>query len=291
MSVSAQLGAAHRVELDQGPIHYRELGTGEVIVFVHGVFTNADLWRKVVPHLVGRYRCITPDWPLGSHAEPMHPHADLSTTGLGRLVADFLAALDLHEVTLVGNDTGGALCQIVMADHRQRLGRVVLASCDAFEVYPPAPFGFLKILPRVPGLAMIVAQTQRVRALRRMPLAYGRVLHHMPEPAVSDSYTRPALRREIRRDTNKVLRGISNTHTLAAARRFADFDKPVLLAWAADDLLFPVTLADRLAGVLPHARRATISGSRTLVGEDNPEDFARVVADLIASSPPQRAAT
>src|SRR5262245_3159441 len=230
MAVSTQLGKANRVVLPQGPVHYREAGDGEAIVFIHGVFTNADLWRNVVPLLADRYRCITPDWPLGSHAEPMDEHADLSTVGLAGIVAGFLAALGLHDVTLIGNDTGGAICQLVMADHRQRIGRVVLASCDAFEVYPPAPFRYLKVAPRVPGLLLLAAQAQRVGALRRLPIAYGRVMRRMPPAAIADSYVRPGLRREIRRDTKKVLMGMSNAHTLAAASRFTDFDRPVLLA-------------------------------------------------------------
>jgi len=289
MSISPELGTERGVELPHGTIRYREVGEGEPIVFVHGVFANGDLWRKVVPLLAARYRCITPDWPLGSHTEPMRPDADLSTPGLGALVASFLAALDLHDVTLVGNDTGGAVCQMVMADHRDRLGRVVLASCDAFEVFPPSPFGFLKVIPRVPGATFVLAQTQRLRALRRLPLAYGRLMHHPPEPAVSDSYSRPALRRDIRRDTNKVLRGISNVHTLAAPARFADFDKPVLLAWAAEDLLFPLRLADQLATVLPHAHRETITGSRTFIAEDQPEQLAQAVSTFMAATPVLRA--
>jgi len=158
MSISKRLGKKHRVALRQGPITYRERGTGESIVFVHGVFTNGDLWRKAVPVLATRYRCLAPDWPLGSHLESMRPDADLSTPGLARLVADFLTALDLDNVTLVGNDTGGAICQLVIANHPERVGRLVLTSCDAFEVYPPAPFGFLRLIPTVPGDAHPVGE-------------------------------------------------------------------------------------------------------------------------------------
>src|SRR5829696_5790763 len=160
MSISGNLGDQRTVDLPQGRVSYRERGTGEPIVFVHGVFTNGDLWRKVVPVLATRYRCLTPDWPLGSHLESMRPDADLSTPGLARLVADFLAALDLDNVTLLGNDTGGAICQLVIANHPERVGRLVLTSCDAFEVYPPAPFGFLRLIPTVPGAMFALAQSQ-----------------------------------------------------------------------------------------------------------------------------------
>ena len=129
--------------LPQGTIRYRERGNGEPIVFVHGLLVNGDLWRKVVPTLAKDFRCITPDWPLGSHEVPMNPDADLTPTGLAKLVADFLAALELENVTLVGNDTGGALSQIVVTEHPERIARLVLTPCDAFEVFPPRLFKYL----------------------------------------------------------------------------------------------------------------------------------------------------
>ena len=118
MSISDELGRSQRLELHDGPIHFRESGTGKPVVFVHGVFVKGDLWRGLIPKLSERCRCITADWPLGSHSEPMYPAADLSTPGLARLVAEFVSRLGLDDVTLVGNDTGGAICQLVVADHR-----------------------------------------------------------------------------------------------------------------------------------------------------------------------------
>ena len=114
----------HEVHLSQGTIRYREDGTGEPLLFVHGVVVNGDLWRKVVPRLSKDFRCIVPDWPLGSHETPMSADADLSPPGLARLVVDFMDALGLETVTLVGNDTGGALCQLVAT----RIPRPRLAS-------------------------------------------------------------------------------------------------------------------------------------------------------------------
>jgi pimeloyl-ACP methyl ester carboxylesterase len=285
MAISEELGSAARVELSSGPIHYRDRGEGEAIVFVHGVFVNGDLWRGVVSRLADRYRCVTPDWPLGSHPEAMHADADLSTPGLARIVAEFLDALGLERVTLVGNDTGGAVCQLVLADHRQRVGRLVLTSCDAFEVYPPPPFGFLRVLPSIPGAAFVLAQSLRIRALRRLPIAYGWVMNRQPSRAVSDSYTRPPLSKAIRRDSKKMLKGISPEHTIGAAQRFADYEGPVMLAWAENDKLFPHSLADRLSEVLPQARREVVGGSRTFVAEDQPDRLADLIDRFIGDTP------
>ena len=252
---------------------------------MHGVFVNGDLWRDVVPELSKKYRCIAPDWPFGSHSEPMNDGADLSTPGLAKLVADFMDALDLERVTIVGNDTGGAVCQLVVADHRERVGRLVLTSCDAFEVFPPPPFGFLVRIPSLPGAAYGLAQSLRVRPLLKLPIAFGWVMNELPEKAITDSYTRPLLDPAIRRDAVALLKGVEKSHTLEAPERFKDFAGPVLLAWAGDDKLFPRSLQDRLGNVLPHARKEMIEGSRTFIGEDKPEILAGLLEDFIAATP------
>jgi pimeloyl-ACP methyl ester carboxylesterase len=215
----------------------------------------------------------------------MHADADLSTPGVARLVAEFIEALGLQNVTLVGNDTGGAVCQLVLADHRERIGRLVLTSCDAFEVYPPPPFGFLRLIPSIPGAAFLLAQSLRIRAMRRLPIAYGWVMSQQPPREVSDSYTRPPLSKAIRYDSRKMLKGISPEHTLGAARRFADFTGPVMLAWAENDKLFPLSLADRLNEVLPQARREIVRGARTFVSEDQPEQVAELIDSFITETP------
>ena len=285
MNTSSATEVRKRVVLSGGPIHYTEAGEGEPIVFVHGVFVNGALWRKVVERLSGRYRCIAPDWPLGSHPEAMDPSADLSTPGVAALVAEFLTSLSLERVTLVGNDTGGAVCQLVLADHRDRVGRLVLTSCDAFETYPPKPFGFLRAIPRIPGAAFSLAQTMRFRPARRLPIAYGWLMNRLPETEIMDSYATPTLQPDIRRDAKKLLKGISKEHTIGAARRFADFRGPVLLAWAGEDKLFPLSLAHRLKEVLPQAELEVIEGARTFISEDRPDELAHVIDSFCSSHP------
>src|SRR6266487_5487234 len=146
MATVAPLDAFQEVSLPQGSVHYCDQGTGPTLVFLHGLLANSLLWSRVIPRLSGQFRCIAPDLPLGAHSHPMQPDADLSPPGVAQLVADFLEALDLHDVTLVGNDTGGALCQFVLDTDASRIGRLVLTNCDAFEKFPPAPFGALVAL-------------------------------------------------------------------------------------------------------------------------------------------------
>jgi pimeloyl-ACP methyl ester carboxylesterase len=279
MSISQQLGEQKQVELPQGTIRYRERGTGEPVVFVHGLLVNGDLWRKVVPELAKDFRCITPDWPLGSHELPMPAGFDFTPPALAKLIADFMAALDLENVTLVGNDSGGGLSQIVVTEHPERIGRLVLTPCDSFEVFPPSMFKYLGVVARIPGGMFELAQSMRIRAIRRLPIAFGWLTKRPFEREISDSYVRPSISSgEIRRDTVKFIKGMSPEYTLAAARKFAQFDRPVLLAWAGDDRFFPLTLAKRLASEFPNARLEVIDDARTFVSEDQPERLAELIS-------------
>jgi pimeloyl-ACP methyl ester carboxylesterase len=283
------LGEAKELALPQGTIRYREVGDagGPVAVFVHGLLVNGLLWRKVVPRLAGELRCIVPDWPLGSHEQAMAPGADLTPGGVARLIADVLEALDLRDVTLVGNDSGGALCQLVVTRHPERVGRLVLTPCDAYDNFLPPLFRYLQLLARVPGGAVAGMQMLRVPALRRLPIAYGWLSKRRPERAVEDAWVAPILRDAgVRRDTTKFLRGIDKRDTLAAAELFGDFEKPVLLAWAAEDRVFPLRYAERLAGAFPHARLERIADSYTFVPEDQPERLAELIL-----ADPRRAGT
>ena len=205
MSLSSKLGDQKSVRLPQGTIRYRERGHGTPIVFVHGVLVNGDLWRDVVPRLADTHRCITPDWPLGSHEVPLEAAADLSTPGVAKLVADFMAALDLRDVVLVGNDTGGAVCQLVVTNHPERIGRLVLTSCDAFERFPPPPFDILlRWLPRIPGGVFLTAQTMRFAFMRRQPTAFGLVIRGELDDELARSFTTPAMASAgVRADSSK----------------------------------------------------------------------------------------
>jgi len=270
--------AVRTVQLSQGAIHYREAGEGEIIVFIHGALVNGALWRKVVPLLSNRYRCIVPDLPLGSHSTPMARDADLGPEGVAKLIADFLVALDLHEVTLVGNDTGGALCQIVVTRHPERVSGLVLTNCDAFENFPPKMFLPLKWGAFVPGFLFELAQLMRFDAIRYSPLAYGLLSERRIPKEVLDAYLKPALAdRAIRSDLGKAIRGISSRYTKEAAKRLQDFRKPVLLAWAPKDRLFKFRDAERLSRILPDARLERVEGSLTFIPEDQPERVAQLI--------------
>ena len=285
MSVSESLGTPRSVMLPAGPIHYRERGAGRPVVFVHGFLVNGDLWRHVVPTVAeAGYRCLTPDWPLGSHGAPMNANADLKPPHLAGLIASFLEALDLDDVVLVANDTGGALTQLVMTQHPQRVGAVVLTNCDAFERFFPPLFAYLTVLPKIPGALPLMAQSMRFRFVRQMPNAFGLLTHRRIPDDVMASYVTPVRQPEIRRDVAKVLRGVNKRYTIEAAKAMPSFRKPVLFAWGVDDKAFRIAEAQRLAAVLPDAKVVPIEGSRTFVAEDQPDVLARHILEFLAGA-------
>jgi pimeloyl-ACP methyl ester carboxylesterase len=274
------------VRLAQGTIRYRDTGSGEPIVFVHGLLVNGALWRKVTPRLSGDFRCIVPDLPLGSHRIPMEAGADLSPPGVARVVSDFLGALDLDGVTLVGNDTGGAISQIVAAHHAERLGRLVLTPCDAYENFLPPAFRPLQYAARVPGLITALIQGARIGAIRRGPLGFGLLSKRRPiDDETLKGYLAPFLAdRGVRRDALKVLRGISNRQTIEAAERLREFDRPTLIAWAPEDHFFKLRFAERLAADIPDSRLVEIEDAFTFVPEDQPERLADAITAFMAET-------
>src|SRR4051794_13449971 len=278
MSVSTELGELGTVDLPAGTIAYRERGEGPPVVFVHGVGVNGDLWRHVAPPLARDHRCIVPDLPHGAHAHPMRPDADLSLPGLAKIVADLLAAIDLRDAAIVANDTGGAVAQWLAGHHAERVGRLVLTSCDAFEKFPPAPQRYLKPFARVPPLLRAVAWAVRYKPVQRLPFAYGWTTKRPIEAAIMRSYTAPVRTNAgVRRDLRRLLRAVDTRYTFEAAGALRGFDKPALVVWAADDRLFPLDHGRRLAELLPQGRFETIDASRTFISEERPD---RLVASV-----------
>lgn len=266
------------VTLPQGVIHHTDSGSGRPLVFVHGLLVNGTLWRKVVPLLEDEFRCIVPDLPLGAHRAPLADTSAASPPGVAALLARFLEELDLEDAVLVGNDTGGAICQIAAAHHPERIGALVLTPCDAYENFLPPMFRPLQALARIPGALTAALQGMRLGALRRSPLGFGMLLNE-PDPAVLEGWARPALADAgVRRDAALFLRRISRSQTLEAAERLRSFRKPVLLAWAPEDRIFRLADAERLAAELPDARLELVEGSRAFMPEDQPERLAELIA-------------
>jgi pimeloyl-ACP methyl ester carboxylesterase len=278
------LGTPRDVTLAHATIRCFESGPsdGPPVVFVHGVLANADLWQHVLPRAAtAGLRCIAVDWPLGSHDLPA-PDADLTPPGVADLIAELLEVLDLRDATVVGNDSGGALTQILMTRHPERIGRVVLTPSDSFERFFPPLFAALPIVARIPGLAWLLTQSLRARWAQRLPIAYGRLTKRPMTDEVVDSFLVPSRKhRAIRHDLRRFLMGVNKRHTLAAAEQLSAFERPVLLAWAREDRVFPISLAERLAERLPNASIVPVDDSLTFLPLDQPEVLADLLVEFV----------
>jgi pimeloyl-ACP methyl ester carboxylesterase len=271
------------IKLSQGVLQYRDRGDGPPVVMVHGLLVSGNVWDRTVDALAGTARCIVPDLPLGSHRRAMDRDADLSPAGLAALIAELIEQLELTDVTLVGNDTGGALCQLVVANHPQRIGRLVLTNCDAFENFPPPAFRLLiRSLAWVPGAVELLATLGRIRAGRRAAMSLAPLTVEPPPDELVESWVAPLRTRAIRRDLLKVLRSVSSQHTLKAAERLPAFAGSVLIAWGMRDPFFPFVDAERLAALFADAGLERVAEARAFVQMDAPGRLAELIAELAA---------
>jgi pimeloyl-ACP methyl ester carboxylesterase len=207
----------------------------------------------------------------------------LTTRKAAGIIRRFLDALDLDDVTLVGNDTGGGLCQIVVAERPERVGRLVLTSCDAFENFPPKALYPLMAAARVPVLPWLMLQSMNIAPLRRLPIAFGWLTKRpIPDEIAMGSYLRPSIENaDVRRDAINLIKDISPKHMMRAAEKLPQFKKPVLIAWAKEDRIFPVSDAHRLSETFPNARLELIEDSYTFVSEDQPERLATLIGSFM----------
>jgi pimeloyl-ACP methyl ester carboxylesterase len=267
------------VDLDVGRIRVREAGDGPPVLLVHGALVNSHLWDDVIPLLADRHRVIAPDLPLGCHAEPVSSDAPLGLRGQADVVADLVAALGLDDVTLVGNDTGGGICQVVVTRRPDRIGRLVLTSCDAFDNCPPRFFRFLVWVSYLPGSAWLTAQSMRSPRFARLPIAFGRLTHRGLDKRRLDLMFE-LLRGSagVRRDAVRMFRSLDAADTQAAAAALGNVTIPVLIAWSADDGIFPPEHASRLAALLPYATVSPIADSLAFSPIDQPAALAERIA-------------
>jgi pimeloyl-ACP methyl ester carboxylesterase len=265
--------------LQQGTIRYRDEGTGPVLFFVHGALVDGRLWDPVVERLRDRFRCVVPELPLGSHELPLKAHADLSPQGLAALLGQILDELDLEEGTLIGNDTGGALCQLLVVEDPERIARLVLTDCDAFDNFPPKVFKPLSAAAKLPGGLRAVLAPMRAKPARRLPIAYGWLAKRPVPDDVMDGWTLRALADPgVMADLRKVVLGLDPGTLLDNTPKLSSFAKPVLLVWSRDDKVFPVAHAHRLAAIFPDARVEELTDAYTFVSWDQPERVAELVA-------------
>jgi pimeloyl-ACP methyl ester carboxylesterase len=258
-------------------------GDGPPVLFLHGLLVDGSVWDPVVERLPG-HRCLVPELPLGSHTAPFPDRSRLTPQGVASLAADVLDELDLTDVTLVGSDTGGALAQVIVASRPERVGRLILTPCDAFETFPPPLFKLLFVMGRSAAGLNFGIQPLRFSFGRRLPIAYGRLTKRASDDLL-ERWIAPALREaRVRQDTAHFIRHCNKSITLDAAAKLPAFEQPVTIAWPPDDPAFPFSLAQRLSRTFPRARLVEVADSLAFVSIDRPDVLARLIQSPQPSS-------
>ena len=273
------------IDLPHGTVSYRATGAvdaaGPPVVFVHGFLVNSTLWNATADTLAqAGVRAYAADWPLGSHTIALGERADQSPRGVARQICAFMRALGLEDVTLVGNDTGGAICQFLLDEDSSRVGRVVLTNCDAFTNFPPAPFGELFKMFRSPTAIRALMAPMRATAVRHSPAGFGLLMREPLDAEQTRAWVEPCINdRAIREDVARFAQKVDPADLDAASGRLGRFDGPALLVWGASDRFFKLADARRLRDAFASARLIEIDDGRTFV----PHDFPRRLADEIAA--------
>jgi pimeloyl-ACP methyl ester carboxylesterase len=268
----------HTVQTPSGRIAYVEQGSGPVALFVHGVLLNGYLWRNQLEHLSDVRRCIAPDL-LAHGATEIAPDQDVSVTANARMLAEFLDALGIDEVDLVGNDSGGGIAQIFAATYPERVRSLALTNCDTHDNWPPEAFKPVLNLAAAGGLPGVLDAMLADKAVYRSEQALGPA--YEDAQSISDEtidiYLKPHVRSEQRtRDLERFLAAFDPVHTLRVEPGLRTLRAPTLIAWGTDDIYFDVAWSKWLADTIPGTRkRVEFDGARIFFPEERWLDFNR----------------
>jgi pimeloyl-ACP methyl ester carboxylesterase len=273
------------LELTAGTIDYEDTGgDGPVLLMLGGVVMDGSVWDPLVEDLRRDHRCVVPTLPLGSHRRAMRAHADLSLEGFGRMVEEIIVGLDLQEVTLVQNDHAAAL---VLAGRRpERVARLVISSCEAFENYPPGlPGKNLRLTAMVPGGLYLAMQAMRSHVLRRSPIGFGWIAKRPLPDELVDRWVLPMQTDAgVRRDLRKYVLSARRGQMVEVCERLRAFDRPVLVVWTPEDRVQRPEHGRRLVELLPDGRLVELTDSYTLIMRDQPRAFAGAIREFLAGS-------
>ncbi|MFF0631700.1 alpha/beta fold hydrolase [Nocardia sp. NPDC004151] len=274
------------VELSAGPMHYTERGEGPAVVLLHGLLMNHTVWDEVIGKLPAGFRYVLPDLPLGAHPEPLRADADLSMRGLNRLLAEFLAALDLRDVTLVHSDWGGGLF-LTAYGLDERVGRLIVLPCEAFDNFPPGLPGKTAIVAcALPGGVTLALRQLRVSWLRATPVMFGWMARRPIDDDLVRGWTEPGLRdKRIRRDLLGYARSPrSKAEYIANTEALRDFPGDALILWSSAGKVMPREHGRRLAELIPKARLVELDDAYVLSMLDRPDAVAEAMSAFLTGA-------
>jgi pimeloyl-ACP methyl ester carboxylesterase len=278
--MSQQGNAARKasVKTASGTIAYAEEGKGQVALFVHGVLLNGHLWRHQLAALSDIRHCIAPD--LLAHGDTeIAAEQDVSATANAKMLREFLDALHIDKVDLVGNDSGGGIAQIFAVHNPQRVRSLVLTNCDTHDNWPPKAFKPFLEMAAAGGLPSALSAMVSDKNIYRSPQALGPAYEHpeMVTDETIDVYLKPHLpTAQLTHDLERFLAAFDPSHTVAIEAQLKTLHAPTLIAWGTDDIYFDVKWADWLAAAIPGTRRnVRFEGARIFFPEERWQEFNR----------------
>jgi len=270
-------------DVPMGRIRVRTAGSGPPLMFTHGLLVDGRIWDQVAGPVAERgFTVVLPDLPLGSHTVAVADRAKLTTASVADCLFDVADRLGVDRFAIVGFDTGGAVSQIAAASRPDRIDRLALMSCDAFEHFPPPLIKPFKWATHS-SLAMTLVLKSLSPRLQHWPLPLGLVAKRKIDPALVRAWAEPSGKdRAVRADCVAFIKQMDAADTLAAAEKLRDFHGPSMVMWSRHDRVFPRRDAQRLADLLPRGELRWIDDAYTFASLDNPARMIELVLEFLA---------
>lgn len=276
MDMQIPMPVRHTVQTASGLISYLEQGEGPVALFVHGVLVNSHIWRHQLSALSDTRRCIAVDL-LGHGATQVSAEGCVSSRGQAVMLAQFLDALGVQEVDLVGNDGGGAVAQLFAVDQPERVRSLTLTNCDAHDNWPPQAFmGFVEMCA-AGGLLDTLKAMGADKAVYRSALGPCYERPDWVSDETIEAYLRPYLANPKRlAELEQFVAAFDNSQTVAIEPQLRNLGVPTLVVWGDDDVYFDPKWGRWLKDIIPGAERLVeLKGARLFFPEERPSQFNR----------------
>ena len=283
MAARHSVPAKNSIQTPSGRINYTEQGSGPVALFVHGVLLNGYLWRHQQTELSDVRRTIAVDL-LAHGATEISPDQDVSVLANAKMLNEFLDALSIEKADVVGNDSGGGICQIFSALYPERVRSLTLTNCDTHDNWPPEAFKPFVAMVKAGGLRNTLEAMLSNKAVYRSPDALGPAYEH-PENVGDETieiFLRPFVATDQRtRDLERFVNAFDNKYTVAVESKLKMLNAPTLIVWGTDDIYFDVKWSHWLAETIPGTkRRVEFKNARIFFPEERAEDFNRELRDF-----------
>ena len=266
-----------------GGIEYVDEGKGIPILFIHGTLSNSDTWRKIIPDLSKKYRCVAIDLPIGGHSVALERTINLSPVGIAQIIKVFLDYLSIDKVIIVSNDTGGAYAQIFASLYPESIDKLIFSNCEVRDVFPPTKFKYLIPAVKIPGFTFLLSRVFKIKSLLTSDVIMGLLSHKLTNNELSEIYLKSFIEnKQVRKNFASNVSTWSPKYTIEAAEKLKHFSFPVLILWGKDDTkLFPLKLGEQLKKIFKNADLVLVPNSRTYIQEDQPEITIREIIRFI----------